>query len=106
MQNLNSDVKALFCQQVDDWMLLKITEKIIQRNVFEQKKKKPGLSTNRPTNNCALYNIYYTSKTKKFFSHARSTLASVSSNYKHLRRTIAFKTNLVPRFSLSTRRDG
>ena len=25
-------------------MLLKITEKIIQENVFEQKKKKPGLS--------------------------------------------------------------
>ena len=25
-------------------MLLKITEKIIQRNVFEQKKKKPWLS--------------------------------------------------------------
>ena len=23
-----------FCQQVDDWTLLKITEKIIQRNVF------------------------------------------------------------------------
>ena len=28
-------------------MLLKITEKIIRRNVFEQKKKKPGLSANR-----------------------------------------------------------
>ena len=28
-------------------MLLKITEKIIQRNVFEQKKKKPGLSPNK-----------------------------------------------------------
>ena len=25
---------ASFCQQVDDWTLLKITEKIIQRNVF------------------------------------------------------------------------
>ena len=25
-------------------MLLKITEKIIQENVFEQKKKKPGLN--------------------------------------------------------------
>ena len=44
MRNLNSGVKASFCQQVDDWILLKITEKIIQRNVFEQKKKKPGLS--------------------------------------------------------------
>ena len=43
MRNLNSDVKASFCQQVDDCVLLKITEKIIQRNVFEQTKKKPGL---------------------------------------------------------------
>ena len=51
MRNLNSDVKASFCQQVDDWMLLKITEKIIQRNVSEQKKKKPGLSAVRPSNN-------------------------------------------------------
>ena len=25
---------ASFCQQVDDWTLLKITEKIIKRNVF------------------------------------------------------------------------
>ena len=33
-----------FCQQVDDGMLLKITEKIIQENAFEQKKKKPGLN--------------------------------------------------------------
>ena len=45
---------ASFCQQVDDWTLLKITEKIIQRNVFQQKKKKPGLSTDRPSKNCAL----------------------------------------------------
>ena len=36
MRNLNSDVKASFCQQVDDRVLLKVTEKIIQRNVFEQ----------------------------------------------------------------------
>ena len=54
MRNLNSDLKASFCQQVDDWMLLKITEKIIQRNVSEQKKKKPGLSAVRPSNNRAL----------------------------------------------------
>ena len=40
---------ALFCQ-VDDWTLLKITEKIIQRNVFEQKKENPA---DRPSNNCA-----------------------------------------------------
>ena len=33
-----------FCHQIDDWMLLKITEKIIKRNVFEQKKKITGLS--------------------------------------------------------------
>ena len=31
-----------FCQQVDDWMLSKITEKIIRENAFEQQKKKPG----------------------------------------------------------------
>ena len=42
-------------QQVDDWMLLKITEKIIQENAFEQKKKRPrfefnpGLSSNWPS---------------------------------------------------------
>ena len=29
------------------WMLLKIKEKIIRRNVFEQNKKKPGLSANQ-----------------------------------------------------------
>ena len=54
MRNLNSDAKASFCQQVDDWMLLKITEIIIQRNVFEQKKRKPGLSANGPSKNCSL----------------------------------------------------
>ena len=54
MRNLNSDVKASFCQQVDDWMLLKIAEKIIQRNVLEQKKKKPELSADGPSNYCAL----------------------------------------------------
>ena len=53
MRNLNSDVKASFCQQVDDWQLLKITEKIIQRNVFLEKKKKPRLSVDWPSNNCA-----------------------------------------------------
>ena len=42
MRNLNSDVKAAFCQQVDDWILLKIKEKIIQRNIFEQKKRNLG----------------------------------------------------------------
>ena len=45
---------ASFCQQVDDWTFLKITEKIIQINVFKQKKKIPGLSADRPSNNCAL----------------------------------------------------
>ena len=33
----------IFCQQVDDKMLLEITEKIIGENAFEQKKKKPRL---------------------------------------------------------------
>ena len=51
VRSLNSDVKAFktviiqcnsFCQQVDDWMLLKITEEIIQRNVFEERKRIPG----------------------------------------------------------------
>ena len=54
MRNLTSDVKASFCQQVDDWTLLKITEKIIQRNVFNKKKKKPGFSADRTSNNYAL----------------------------------------------------
>ena len=31
---------ASFCQQVDDWTLLKITEKIIHRNVFFLTKQK------------------------------------------------------------------
>ena len=30
-------------QQVDDWMLLELTEIIIRENAFEQKKRKPGL---------------------------------------------------------------
>ena len=30
---------ASFCQKVDDWTLLKIAEKIIQRNVFLRKEK-------------------------------------------------------------------
>ena len=50
VRNLNSDVKAFkkvnsvysFCQQVDDWMLLRITEKIIRRIVFEERKRIPG----------------------------------------------------------------
>ena len=42
MRNLNSDVKASFCQQVDDWTLLKIIEKIIQRTVFLTKEKERG----------------------------------------------------------------
>ena len=33
-----------FRQKADDWMLLKITEKIIQGDAFEQKKKKPRLN--------------------------------------------------------------
>ena len=32
---------------------LKITEKIIRENAFGQKKKKPGLSANRPSKNWA-----------------------------------------------------
>ena len=35
-------------------MLLKIREKIVRENAFEQKIKKPGLSANRPSNNWAL----------------------------------------------------
>ena len=33
-----------FCRQVNVWMLLKLTEKIIQEKAFEQKKKKPRLN--------------------------------------------------------------
>ena len=36
----------------------KITEKIIRENAFEHKKKKPGLSANRPSNNWALVYDY------------------------------------------------
>ena len=43
---------ASFCQQVDDWTLLKITEKIIQRTVLT-KEKETGLSADRPSNNWA-----------------------------------------------------
>ena len=53
VRNLNSDVKSFFCQQVDVWTLLKITEKIMQRNVFLTKEKETGLSADRPSNNCA-----------------------------------------------------
>ena len=35
--------KNKFSQQVDGWMLSKITEKIIRENAVEQKKKKPRL---------------------------------------------------------------
>ena len=52
-------------------MLLKIAENIIRRNDFEQKKKKPGLSANQT------------------LEQLRS-LASVSLNYKHLRRAIRY----------------
>ena len=52
-------------------MLLKIAENIIRRNGFEQKKKKPGLSANQA------------------FEQLRP-LASVSSNYKHLRQAIRY----------------
>ena len=36
----------------------KITEKIIRENAFEHKKKKPGLSANRPSNNWAMVYHY------------------------------------------------
>ena len=52
-------------------MLLKIAEKIIRRNGFEQNKKKPGLSANQA------------------FEQPRS-LASVSFNYKHLIQSIRY----------------
>ena len=34
-------------------MLLEITEKIVRENAFEQKKKKPRLNANQPSNNWA-----------------------------------------------------
>ena len=43
-------------------MLLKITEKFIPENAFEQKKKKPGLSANRPSNNWTLACVFKTPK--------------------------------------------
>ena len=44
-------------------MFLKTAEKIIQKNAFEQKKKKlnPGLSANRPSNNWAQVVISHSS---------------------------------------------
>ena len=36
-----------FCRQVNVWMLLKLTEKIIQEKGFEQKKKKSRLNLTR-----------------------------------------------------------
>ena len=36
-----------FCRQVHVWMLLKLTEKIIQEKAFEQKKKKSRLNLTR-----------------------------------------------------------
>ena len=42
------------------------------------------------SNNCALQNIYCTNQNNTFFLHARRTLAIVSSNYNHLRRTIRY----------------
>ena len=66
-------------------MLLKITEKIIRRNVLEQNKKKPSLSANqafqqlRPVEH--LYSIYL---------RARRTLAAVSSDNKRLRQTVRY----------------
>ena len=38
-ESLESNFSLIFfCQQVDDWMLLTIIEKIIQENAFEKKK--------------------------------------------------------------------
>ena len=70
-----------FCQQVDNWTLLKITEKTIQRNVFLTKEKEK--ETTAPSRTSI-------APQKVIFLHARGTLASVSSNNKHLRRTIQF----------------
>ena len=39
-----------FVYQVDGWMLLKITEKMIRRNVFEQKKAPDFYSADRSSN--------------------------------------------------------
>ena len=81
---------ASFCQQVDDWMLLKITETIIKRNVFKKKKKKkPRLSTDRCLRTTApRRTLIAPVKQKVIFLHARRALASVCSNDKHLRKTI------------------
>ena len=65
MQNLNSDLKLLkskFClilsvNRVNDWMLLKITEKIIWENALNKRKRNSGLNLtlgyalSRPSNN-------------------------------------------------------
>ena len=64
-ENRNRD-PASFCQQVDDWT-----------HVYIQKKKKPGLSADRPSNNCAQWNIYCARKTKSSF-HTPEALWPVS----------------------------
>ena len=73
MRNLNSYVKDSFCQQVDDWMPLKVAEKIIRRTVFEQKKKKRRLSATRLSNNCACKTSIAPVKQKVLFT--RPTLS-------------------------------
>ena len=54
-------------------MLLKTTEEIIKRNVFEQKKKKPGLSTNQPSNNAPCRISIAPVKQKVLFSSTHPT---------------------------------
>ena len=52
-------ISVLFFLSTSWWLeALKIAQKIIRENAVDHKKKKPGLSANRPLNNWALvYNL-------------------------------------------------
>ena len=46
--------KTSYTHEHDTLQYSGFTGNAYDRNVFEQKKKKPGLSADRPSNNCAL----------------------------------------------------
>ena len=81
-------------------MLLKITEKIIRRNVFEQRKES---RVNRYSAFEQLRPVIAASIKQNVYLHTRRTLASVSSDYKHLtpNHTISFQNLFIMIHSLN-----
>ena len=71
-------------------MLLKITEKIIQKNVFLTKEKETRVKRWSAFEQLRPAEHLLRQQNKKFFLHARSTLANVSSNKKNLTQTIRY----------------